>query len=87
MADDRGSRGILTMVCLTCGAEQFFDDEPPPAAMKCSKCRSTVFRSFATPTEPDEATIARLEEQARPMSYGDPSPGTTPAEGRELDRL
>ena len=88
MADEqKGVRGVLTMVCLTCGAEQFFEDEPPPADMKCEKCQSTVFRSFATPTEPDEATIAQLEEQARPMSLGDSSPGTSPGEVRELDRL
>jgi hypothetical protein len=86
MADQKNSRSVLTMVCITCGAEQFFDAEPPPAMMTCEKCSSTVFRSFDTPTEPDEATIARLEEQARPMSYGDPSPGTTRGEVRELDR-
>lgn len=87
MANSEGPRGVLTMVCINCGAEQFFDEEPPPARLTCEKCQSTVFRSFATPTEPDEATIAQLEEQARPMSFGDPSPGTTRGEVRELDRL
>lgn len=78
MADKSSSRGVLTMVCITCGAEQFFEDEPPPAQMKCEKCAGTVFRSFVTPTEPDEATIAQLEESARPMSTGDLSPETSP---------
>lgn len=78
--------GIVTMVCITCGAEQFFDKTPPPATMTCKACGSGVFRQFATPTVADDATIAQLEEQARSMSYGDPSPGTTPEELRELDR-
>ena len=84
MANSRGPRGLVTMVCLTCGAERFFD-KAVPSSLKCDKCGSTVFRQFATPTEPDEATIAQLEEQARSMSFGDPSPGTTPDEVRDLD--
>jgi DNA-directed RNA polymerase subunit RPC12/RpoP len=84
MDNSRGPRGLVTMVCLTCGAERFFD-KSVPSSLKCDKCGSTVFRQFATPTEPDEATIAQLEEQARSMSYGDPSPGTTPDEVRDLD--
>src|SRR6478609_3751569 len=52
-------RGLVTMVCITCGAEQFFD-QSVPSSIKCSKCGSSVFRQFATPTHPDEATIAQL---------------------------
>lgn len=76
--------GLVTMVCITCGAEQFFDTAVP-SSIKCSKCGSAVFRQFATPTEPDEATIAQLEEQARSYSYGDSSPQTSPDEVRDLD--
>jgi DNA-directed RNA polymerase subunit RPC12/RpoP len=71
------------MVCITCGAEQFFDTAVP-SSITCEKCGSTVFRQFATPTEPDEATISQLEEQARSISYGDSSPETSPDEVREL---
>ena len=84
MAKKKGSGFIITMVCVTCGAEQFFDDAVP-ATLTCAKCRSTVFREFATPVTPDEATLAQLEEQARSMSYGDPSPATTRDDVRELD--
>lgn len=84
MSESSGPRGLVTLVCLTCGSEQFFDNAVPDAA-KCARCGGTVFRQFATPTEPDEATIAQLEEQARSMSYGDPSPGTTREELRDLD--
>jgi DNA-directed RNA polymerase subunit RPC12/RpoP len=72
------------MVCITCGAEQFFD-QSVPSSITCSKCGSSVFRQFATPTQPDEATIAQLEEQARSMSYGDPSPDSTADDVRDLD--
>ena len=75
MAKQNGSDYVTTMVCVTCGAEQFFDDTVP-ASLTCPKCHSTVFRQFITPTARDEATIATLEEQSRSISYGDASPGT-----------
>lgn len=84
MANDRGPRGLVTMVCLTCGNEKFFDGAVP-SSLKCDKCGSTVFRQFATPTEPDEASLSQLEEQARSMSYGDSSPQTTADDLRDLD--
>ena len=84
MADQGGPRGIVTLVCMTCGNEKFYDNSVPQSTT-CDKCGSTVFRTFATPTEPDEATIATLEEQARSISYGDPSPDTMPGELRDLD--
>lgn len=77
---------IVTMVCLTCGSEKFFE-EAVPEFMKCDKCRSTVFRAFATPTTPDEASISRLEEQARSVSYGDLSPETSRTDLRDLRGL
>ena len=83
MATD-GPRGIVTLVCLTCGKEKYFTSEVP-AAVSCEQCGSTVFRTFATPTEPDEAAIDALEAQARSMAYGDSSPDTTPTDVRDLD--
>ena len=84
MANQKGSGYVTTMVCVTCGAEQFFDDAVP-ASLTCPKCQSTVFRQFTTPTEGDEAAIATLEEQARSMSYGDSSPGTSADDVRDLE--
>ena len=84
MAERSGPNGVVTLVCLTCGNEKFFD-KAVPDAVTCERCGGTVFRNFATPTEPDEATIAQLEEQARSMSYGDSSPDTTPDDLRDLD--
>lgn len=84
MADDQGPRGIVTLVCITCGNEKSYD-RAVPDALTCDKCRGTVFRTFATPTEPDDATIASLEEQARSISFGDSSPDTTAGDVRDLD--
>ena len=75
---------VTTMVCLMCGAEQFFDTTPP-SALKCQRCGSSVFRTFDTPTRRDEASIAHLEEEARSIQYGDASPQTAPEEVRDLD--
>ena len=88
MADAQGQGsgpgGIVTLVCLTCGNEHFYDRVVPDAVL-CEKCGGSVFRTFATPTEPDEATIAQLEETARSMAYGDSSPETTIGDLRDLD--
>ncbi|HET9685032.1 MAG TPA: hypothetical protein VFP15_13075 [Gemmatimonadaceae bacterium] len=43
-----------------------------------------MFRTFATPTEPDEAAIDALEAQARSMAYGDSSPDTTASDVGDL---
>jgi DNA-directed RNA polymerase subunit RPC12/RpoP len=82
MATD-GPRGLVTLVCLTCGKERFFSQDVP-AAVTCEQCGGTVFRTFATPTEPDEAAIDALEAQARSMAYGDSSPDTTIGDVRDL---
>jgi hypothetical protein len=77
-------KGIVTLVCLTCGKEKFFTSEVP-AAVSCEQCGGTVFRSFMTPTEPDEAAIDAAEMQARSMAYGDSSPDTSADDVRDLD--
>ena len=83
MAAD-GMKGVVTLICLTCGKEKFFTQEVP-AAVTCEQCGSTVFRTFATPTEPDDAAIDALEAQARSMAWGDSSPETTADDVRDLD--
>ena len=75
---------VTTMVCVTCGAEQFFEGAVP-GHLKCQRCSSSVFRTFETPIERDEATIAHLEEEARSVQYGDASPQTAPEDVRDLE--
>ena len=79
-----GPAGIITLVCITCGNERFFD-QSVPASLKCEKCSGTVFRQFATPTKPDEATIVTLEEQARSIGLDDDSPDTAMDDVRDLN--
>lgn len=76
--------GLITLVCLTCGNEHFYDHSVP-VSVKCEKCSGTVFRQFATPTDPDDATVAGLEEQARSIALDDDSPQTAPDDVRDLD--
>src|SRR5205085_6043139 len=79
-----GPVGLISLVCLTCGNEHHYD-QAVPSSVKCEKCGGTVFRQFATPTEPDEASIAQLAEQARSIAYDDVSPQTTADDVRDLD--
>lgn len=79
-----GPVGLVTLVCLTCGNEHFYD-KAVPASVKCEKCAGTVFRQFATPTEPDDATVAQLEQEKRSMALGDDSPDTALDDLRDLD--
>ena len=79
-----GPIGLITLVCLTCGNEHFYD-QSVPSSVTCERCGGTVFRQFATPTEPDEATLAQLEEQARSIALDDVSPQTAPDDVSDLD--
>ena len=85
MADNTGPRGVVTLVCLTCGKERFYEQTAPPPHVTCEQCGGSVFRQFATPTEPDEAAIVTLEEQARSIAYGDASPDTSVDDVRDLE--
>ena len=76
---------VATMVCVTCGAEQFFDSAVP-GSITCTKCGGTVFREFDTPAADDEAAASAAEEQARSMAWGDSSPQTTRDDVIDLDQ-
>ena len=82
--DPNTPRGILTLLCLTCGNRKYYDDTPPNR-LKCERCGNTVFRNFFSPIEPDEATIEQLEETRRQIALDDVSPDTAPDDLRELN--
>ncbi len=84
--DANGEAGVVTLVCLTCGKEQYFTQDVP-ASVSCSQCAGSMFRTYETPTQPDDAAIDALEAQARSMAYGDSSPETTRDDVRDLDLL
>lgn len=74
----------MTLVCITCGHEKFFADNPP-AVVRCEKCQGRVFRNYFTPVEADEATVSQLEETARSFSYEDGASSVSEDERREMD--
>jgi hypothetical protein len=84
MARDKGPEGLLTLVCVTCGKEKFFDDNPPPHLV-CDRCGGTVFRNFFTPTTADEATISGLEETSRSIALDEESPDISADDVRDLN--
>lgn len=84
MPNEKGPEGMLTLVCLTCGREQYFTDEPP-GKVTCDRCGGTVFRDFFTPTVPDGATEAQLEETSRSVALDEESPDTTAGDVRDLN--
>ena len=73
----------MTLICVTCGNQKFYDKAIPNAGHLREVRGGKVFRRFATPTEPDDASVAALEEQARSISYGDSSPDTSPGDVRD----
>ena len=84
MAKRKYYPAVNTLICLTCGAERFFHSGVP-SSLKCQTCGSTVFRTFSTPTKPDEVTESQLEETARSASLGDASPDSAHEDVRELN--
>jgi hypothetical protein len=84
MANPADLPAVNTLVCLTCGAEQFFHSEVP-SSVKCQTCGGSVFRTFTTPTTPDEVTESQLEDTSRSIALGDVSPESGADEVRELN--
>ncbi|HEU4585476.1 MAG TPA: hypothetical protein VFR95_06980 [Gemmatimonadaceae bacterium] len=86
MPNEKGPEGMLTLVCLTCGKEKYYADQPPPADVTCDRCGGTVFRSFFTPTTPDGAVLSALEETSRSVALDEESPDITQADLEDLNR-
>ncbi len=77
---------LLTLVCENCGKDYFFDDEPPPAGMKCEKCGGTVFRSFYESVG-DEAADDFRDSTERDLDPDDPEGDVMPGDIMDLNRL
>lgn len=81
---EKGS--LHTLVCITCGNYRFFAaDVQIPSELRCDSCGNTVFRTFDTPNESDEAAISALEDSARHAALGESSPQTTRDDLRDLN--
>lgn len=77
--------GVLTQVCVECGKEYFFDDEPPPADLACERCGNGVFRSFFDATTPGEAAIDFKESTERDTATDDPATDVTSSDLNDLN--
>ena len=80
------AEGVLTLVCFTCGKEYYFADAPPPEGISCEKCGGTVFRSFYSPTENDEAARDFEDTTGRSLDPDDPEGDTLPGDLIDLNR-
>jgi DNA-directed RNA polymerase subunit RPC12/RpoP len=77
---------VLTLVCENCGKDYFFEDEPPPADMKCEKCGGTVFRSFHTSVG-DEAADDFRDSTERDLDPDDAEGDVLPGDVMDLNNL
>lgn len=79
--------GILIEICVECGREYTFEDEPPPDDLTCEKCDGTVFRSYYEPYEKSEASQDFDETTGRDMNPDDAEGETTSGDLVDLERL
>lgn len=79
------AEGVLTLVCLKCGTEYYFEDGPPPPSITCEKCGNSVFRSFHS-AEGDEAADDFRDSTARDLDPDDAEGETMPGDVLDLNR-
>lgn len=79
--------GILVEICVECGREYTFEDDPPPDDLTCDKCGGQVFRSYWEPYEKSEAGRDFEESTSRDMNPDDPEGETTRGDLVDLERL
>ena len=79
--------GILVQICVECGREYTFEDEPPPDDMACEKCGGKVFRSYYETENPSDAQRDFAETTDRDMHPDDPEGDTTSGDLVDLERL
>lgn len=85
-SDGEEDDGVLTMVCLKCGNEYYFEGESPDDDLTCEKCGGAVFRSFFSPSDDDEAARDFEESTARDMDPDDAEGDTLPGDVLDLNR-
>ena len=78
--------GVLTLVCVTCGKEYYYDDEPPSDNITCEKCGGHVFRSFFQPIN-DEVAQDFEDVTHRDLDPDDDAGDVAPGDLMDLNRL
>lgn len=79
--------GVLVQVCEVCGKEYTFDEQEPPADMKCDKCGNGVFRSFFDVRSADDVEEDYRAATERDLATDDPATDVTAADVRDLDNI
>jgi DNA-directed RNA polymerase subunit RPC12/RpoP len=88
MAEGSGEpEGVLVQVCIKCGQEYMFEDEPPQTDLKCEKCGSAVFRSFYADNSDDEAAADFRETTERDTLTTDPGTDVTQGDLHDLKNM
>lgn len=77
---------VLTLVCLECGKEYYFQEDRPPPGMSCERCGNKVFREFYTPDEADEAAQDFEDVTHRDLDPDDAEGETLPGDVLDLNR-
>jgi DNA-directed RNA polymerase subunit RPC12/RpoP len=83
--DDPPPEGVLVQVCIQCGKEYMFEEDEPPAELRCEKCGSVVFRSFFSDTSPDEARRDFEDTTGRELAPNDPAADVTRSDLHDLN--
>lgn len=78
--------GVLTLVCLKCGKEYYFEGSAPSGEVHCEKCGSDVFRSFFSPSEEDEVARDFTDSTDRDLDPDDAEGDTLPGDVLDLNR-
>jgi len=81
------SEGILVEICVECGREYTFEDEPPPDDLTCEKCGGQVFRSYFESAEASDAERDFRETTERDTDPDDAEGDVTRGDLVDLDRL
>ena len=84
---EEGNEGVLVQVCLECGKEYMFDDEPPPDDLTCDKCGNGVFRSFFAAAEDDDVSADYRAVTERDTGTTDPATDVTRGDLHDLGNL
>lgn len=90
MADegrDVNADRVLVQVCIQCGKEYTFDDQPPPQQMTCGKCGNGVFRSFYSDRTGDEVTEDFRDATERDTLTTDPGTDVTQGDLHDLRNM
>lgn len=77
---------VLTLICEVCGKDYFFEDTAPPADLTCSKCGSSVFRSFDSSVG-DEVADDFRDSTARDLDPDDAEGDALPGDIVDLNNL